>query len=145
MCYTVLNKSLNNTGVLIMKNFIENLKGEAITAVNSTNTAVSVKSGSLPVFATPMMTALMEEATCAAAAPLLDDGETTVGTKISITHDKASPVGSIITACALLLEADGRRLVFSVSAKDEEGSIIGKGEIERFVVLTDKFMKKVNR
>lgn len=128
-----------------MKELNEILKGEAITAVNSTNTAVSVKSGSLPVFATPMMVALMEEATCSACAALLDEGETTVGTGISVSHDKASGIGSVITASAVLEEIDGRKLTFSVSARDEAGDIIGKGTIERFVVLSDKFMKRVNR
>ncbi len=128
-----------------MKHFTEELKSEAITVVNSTNTAVCVKSGSLPVFATPMMVALMEEATCNACVPLLDEGETTVGTKISVTHDKASGVGATVTASAVLEEVDGRRLVFSVSAKDDSGDIIGRGTIERFVVLSEKFMKRVNR
>lgn len=118
-----------------MKEFHGEYKGEALATVNSTNTAAAVGSGSLPVFATPMMLALMEEATCEAASAILDDGETTVGIKVEITHDKAS---------AKLEAVDGRRLVFSVSAKDDNGNIIGKGTIERFVVNCDKFMKKVN-
>ena len=127
-----------------MKEFTTALKGEAVTMVNVTNCAATVKSGSLPVFATPMMLALMEEATCNAVAPLLEEGETTVGTKITVSHDKASGTGTTVTAYAALEEVDGRRLIFSVSAKDSDGNIIGKGEIERFVVLSEKFMKKVN-
>lgn len=128
-----------------MKELNETLKGEAITVVNSTNTAISVKSGSLPVFATPMMISLMEEATCNACCALLDEGETTVGIGISVTHDKASGLGSVITAFAVLEEIDGRKLTFSVSAKDETGDTIGQGSIERFVVLKDNFMKRVNK
>ncbi len=128
-----------------MKELNETLKGEAITVVNSTNTAISVKSGSLPVFATPMMISLMEEATCNACCSLLDEGETTVGIGISVTHDKASGLGSVITAFAVLEEIDGRKLTFSVSAKDEMGDTIGQGSIERFVVLKDNFMKRVNK
>ena len=127
-----------------MKEFKGEYKGEALTVVNQTNTASAVGSGSLPVFATPMMLALMEQATCEACLDLLDDGETTVGTKVEITHDKASGLSTAITAYAKLEEVDARRLVFSVSAKDEEGNVIGKGKIERFVVLADKFMKRVN-
>lgn len=127
-----------------MKEFTEKHSAKSVTTVNSSNTAKAVKSGSLDVFATPMMLALMEEATCTAAAPLLDYGETTVGTKISITHDKASKLGAEITANAVLEEVDGRRLVFSVCAYDENGNTIGKGTIERFVVFAEKFMKKVN-
>ncbi len=127
-----------------MKEFRGEFKGEALTVVNQTNTASAVGSGSLPVFATPMMLALMEQATCEACIDLLDDGETTVGTKVEITHDKASGLSTAITAYATLDEVDGRRLVFSVCAKDENGNVIGKGKIERFVVLCDKFMKRVN-
>ena len=127
-----------------MKDFRGEYNGEALTVVNQTNTAAAVGSGSLPVFATPMMLALMEQATCEACAPLLDDGETTVGIKVEITHDKASGLSTAVSASAKLEEVDGRRLVFSVSAKDEKGDIIGKGKIERFVVLCDKFMKRVN-
>ena len=67
-----------------MKEFHGEYKGEGLVTVNSTNTTAAVGSGSLPVYATPMMLSLMEEATCQAVSPLLDDGETTVGTKIDI-------------------------------------------------------------
>ena len=80
-----------------------------------------------------------------AAAPLLDEGESTVGTRVSVSHDKAYGIGSVITAYATLTEADGRKLFFEVNAKDEQGDIIGKGTIERFVINTDKFMKRVNK
>lgn len=127
-----------------MKAFNEKLSAKASTTVSGQNTARTVKSGSLDVFATPMMLALMEEATCAACSSLLDEGETTVGTCVSVTHDKASGIGTVITADAVLENVDGRKLTFSVQAQDDKGDIIGKGTIERFVVLEDKFMKRVN-
>ena len=127
-----------------MKEFVTKLEGKAVTVVNNTNTAEAVQSGSLAVFGTPMMIALMEKATRIAVSSLLDEGETTVGTKISVTHDKASGIGATITATATLENVDGRRLIFSVSATDDNGDTIGKGEIERFVVLEEKFMKRVN-
>lgn len=58
----------------------------ASVKVSAENCAAAIKSGSLPVFSTPMMLTLMEEATCLAAAQLLDDGETTVGTAVRLTH-----------------------------------------------------------
>lgn len=127
-----------------MKEFTEKLNASAVTTVDCTNTAGAVKSGALDVFATPMMLALMEEATCLACAPLLEEGETTVGTNAAVSHDKASGIGSVITAFAELNQAQGRKLTFSVYAKDDKNDIIGKGTIERFVVLEDKFMKRVN-
>lgn len=127
-----------------MKEFTAKLSASAVTTADFSNTARAVKSGSLDVFATPMMLALMEEATCLACAPLLDDGETTVGTNVCISHSKASGIGTQIIATAILEKTDGRKLTFSVFAKDSNDDIIGKGTIERFVVLEDKFMKKVN-
>lgn len=132
------------TEVFIMKEFTQKLTATAEVTVGAQNTAAAVGSGSLDVFATPMMLALMEKATCAACAELLEDSETTVGTSVSITHDKASATGTKITACAELEEVDGRKLVFSVSAQDDKGDTIGKGTVERFVVLSDKFMKRAN-
>ncbi len=127
-----------------MKEFAEKIEGTAVTTVTAANTAKAVKSGSLDVFATPMMLALMEEASCIACAPLLDENETTVGTCVSINHSKASGIGEVITAYALLESVDGRKLTFSVQAKDESDNIIGKGKIERFVVLKNKFLKRIN-
>lgn len=125
-----------------MENISIGVKGEALTIVNTTNTAITAQSGSLPVFGTPFMIALMEKATCDAVAEYLEDGETTVGTKIDVAHSRASVIGTTITAVAKLIECDGRRLVFSVSAKDENANTIGSGTIERFVVNAEKFMKK---
>ena len=128
-----------------MQEFINNAKGEALTIVNNTNTAVTAESGSLPVFATPFMVALMEKATCNAVADFLDENETSVGTKICVTHDKASGLGTVIRAQAVLKQADGRRLTFDVTAYEEDGTVIGKGSIERFVVDIDRFMKKTEK
>lgn len=126
-----------------MNNPSEEIRGEAITIVNSTNTAIAAQSGSLPVFGTPFMIALMERATCRAVFPLLEENETTVGTNINVSHIKASASGTVIKASAVLAERDGKRLVFDVIAKEKNGTVIGKGKIERFVVYSDKFMKKV--
>lgn len=126
-----------------MKDLITGVSFEEITIVNSTNTAIAASSGSLPVFGTPFMIALMEKATCSAISEYLEEGETTVGTNINIAHSKASGIGDVITAKATLVEADGRKLVFEVSAKDDKGNKIGSGTIERFVVSTEKFMRKV--
>ncbi len=126
-----------------MQEIITEVKGEALTIVNSTNTAIAAQSGSLPVFGTPFMIALMEKATCTAIADVLDDGETTVGTSINVSHDKASGVGTVVIAYAKLRETQGRKLIFDVKACEEDGAVIGKGTIERFVVDSDRFMKKV--
>lgn len=122
---------------------IGEIKGEAFTIVNSTNTAVAAQSGSLQVFGTPFMIALMEKATCSAVAGLLEDDETTVGTNIDVSHSKASGIGTVIKATAILSDIDGRKLTFDVVASEESGAAIGRGTIERFVVSSGRFMKKV--
>lgn len=126
-----------------MKEFEHELKGEAMTLVNSAYTAIAARSGSLEVFGTPFMIALMEKATCSACESLLDEGETTVGTAINITHDKASGLGELIKASATLKTVDGRKLTFDVIATDSKDNIIGKGTITRFVVNGERFMSKV--
>lgn len=126
-----------------MKEIITGASAEAITIVNSTNTAIAAGSGSLPVFGTPYMIALMEKATCDAVCDILEDNESTVGTKINISHSRASGTGDVITAKAVLTSADGRKLTFDVTASDDKNNIIGSGTIERFIVNSGKFMKKV--
>lgn len=126
-----------------MKEFEHELKGEAMILVNSAYTAIAARSGSLEVLGTPFMIALMEKATCSACESLLDEGETTVGTAINITHDKASGLGELIKAIATLKAVDGRKLTFDVIATDSKEDIIGKGTITRFVVNGERFMSKV--
>lgn len=126
-----------------MLNTKEGLTGEACVTVDDSNTAIAACSGSLPVFGTPFMIALMEKATCEAVASILEEGETTVGTKIEVDHSRATGIGAVVTAQAVLTAIDRRKLTFRVSAHDDSGNTIGGGVIERFVVNDDKFMEKV--
>lgn len=126
-----------------MKNITLDASFEETVTVVSSSTAIAAGSGSLPVFGTPCMIALMEKATCGAVAEFLDDGETTVGTSINIAHSKASGIGNRITAHAEVLAVDGRKITFKVYATDKAGDVIGSGTIERFAVLSDKFMKRI--
>ena len=111
--------------------------------VTEEKTAAALGSGTLSVYATPAMIALMENTALRSVADKLDDGMTTVGTKIDIVHTSASPVGSTITCESELTWIDRRRLVFSVTAYDNAGEI-GKGTHERFIVDCGKFMEKAN-
>lgn len=111
------------------------------TVVTDENTAIAAGSGSLPVFATPFMVALMENAAANCAEKFLEEGSTTVGTLLNVNHTAATPVGMKVTACAELTEAEGRKLTFKVTAWDEKGEI-GSGTHERFIVYSEKFLKK---
>ncbi|WP_176226932.1 thioesterase family protein [Candidatus Hakubella thermalkaliphila] len=120
------------------------LRGEAKMEVVAGNTASEVGSGSVPVFATPMLVALMESAAIDALRDKLPAGQSTVGTKVEIVHTAATPLGMTVTARAELVEVDGRRLVFTVSAQDEAGPV-GEGRHERFTIDLEKFMSRVEK
>lgn len=115
--------------------------GKEELIVNEMNTAEALGSGSLAVFATPAMIALMEKTARLSVAPFLEDGQSTVGTLVNVKHLSASPVGMKITCRTELKEIDRRRLVFHVECSDEAG-IIGEGEHERFIIDEVKFMAK---
>ena len=120
------------------------LRGEASVAVATGNTAQEVGNGSVPVFATPMLVALMESAAIAAVQGKLAEGQTTVGTRVEVSHTAATPVGMTVTAQAELVKVDGHRLVFDVMAQDEAG-LVGEGRHERFIVATDKFLARAEK
>lgn len=105
-------------------------------------TAEYIGSGDLAVLATPAMCALMENAAMMAVAAHLEEGQTTVGTTLNIEHLRATKVGKVITATAVLTEINGRELKFNIAARDEVG-IIGEGTHLRFVVNREKFMGKL--
>lgn len=117
------------------------LIGTATTLVNEHNTAKAMLSGSLPVFATPAMVALMEEASCNAINEGLDEGTTSVGISLNITHDAPTPLEREIVATATLTAIEGRKLTFELEVADEKG-IIGKGTHQRFIVNSEKFLAK---
>ena len=110
--------------------------------VTDNQTAQYMGSGDMPVLATPAMVALMENAAMSLVASDLPEGSTTVGTEISVSHLKASPIGAAIEAEATLTAIDGRKLTFDVEARQGE-TIIGKGTHVRYIVERERFMKKL--
>lgn len=120
---------------------IVGLKGQASTLVEREDTALEVGSGSLLVYATPCMVALMEGAACDAIAACLPDDKTSVGTMLNIKHLSATPVGLEVRAEAELVEIDGSKLSFKICAYDEAG-LIGEGVHERFIVASQRFLDK---
>ena len=116
-------------------------KGRAEALVTEANTAAAVGSGLVPVFATPYMVALMENAAVNAVQAGLEAGQGTVGTKLEVTHDAATPVGMKVWAEAELTAVEGKKLTFTVRAFDEAGPI-GGGTHERFIITVDRFLAK---
>ena len=106
------------------------------------NTAAALGSGDMPVFATPAMVALMENAAMLAVAGALPEGATTVGAEMNVTHIKPSGLGTEVIASAVVTEVDERKITFTVGARDAEG-LIGEGTHVRFVVDRARFLAKV--
>jgi len=117
------------------------MKGEVGTLVEREDTAKEVGSGSLLVYATPCMVALMEGAACEAIEEALDETKTTVGTELNIRHLSATPVGLEVRAEAVVTAVEGKVITFEVSAFDESGEI-GRGTHKRVIVPTQKCLEK---
>ena len=117
------------------------MKGEVGTLAEREDTAKEVGSGSLLVYATPCMVALMEGAACEAIQEALSDTQTTVGTELNIQHISATPVGLEVRAEAEVIAVEGKVITFEVKAFDEAGEI-GKGIHKRVIVNTQKFLEK---
>ncbi len=120
------------------------LTGESKTVVTHENTAAAVGAGGVEVFSTPMMIALMENASWGAVAAELDKGYVTVGTLVNVRHLGATPIGQRVRATAELVEIDGRRLLFNVSAYDEQKKI-GEGQHERYIVNLERFLQRIGQ
>ncbi|MBR5532105.1 MAG: thioesterase family protein [Bacteroidales bacterium] len=110
--------------------------------VSEGDTAQSVGSGTLSVFSTPMMVALMENAAMKAAEQLLQEGESTVGSELNIKHLRPTAVGEEVEATATLTSQEGRKLTFSVVVTDKNGTI-GEGTHIRYIVNIERFMGKI--
>lgn len=117
------------------------LKGEVSTVVEREDTALEVGSGSLLVYATPCMTALMEGAACEALAAAIPEEKTTVGIELAISHLAATPVGMEVRAEAEVIAVDGSIITFQLAAFDETGKI-GEGTHKRALVTTQRFLDK---
>ncbi|MBW9152690.1 thioesterase family protein [Clostridium estertheticum] len=125
-------------------NFNEGLKSVMEQMVGKSDTANSYGSGDLDVYATPAMTALMENAAKNGIKKELPVGYTTVGIEISVKHIKPTPVGVKVRAEAILEKAEGKKLTFKVEAFDDMGKI-GEGTHIRYVVKAEEFIKKIVR
>ena len=122
-----------------MNNSIEYTSKKVVT---ENDTAEIVGSGTLPVFATPMMVALMENAAMKAAEQLLQEGESTVGSELNIKHLRPTAIGEEVSATATLIAQEGRKLTFTVVTTDKNGTI-GEGTHIRYIVNIEKFMSKL--
>lgn len=123
---------------------IKGITAQITRTITEEDTAEKVKSGSLPVLATPMLSAAMEEAAVKALAPFLSGHETTVGGAISLIHKAPTLPGHTITVTATVTEVRGKKISFHITASDENGDI-GEADHDRFLVDSVKFMEKAEK
>lgn len=116
-------------------------KGAWKTTVTEEMTARAMGSGSLAVLATPTLVALMEHAACEALAGCLEEGITTVGTRMDVQHVAATPVGMAVWAEATLTAQEGRGYTFEITAWDDAG-VIGTATHQRVSVKVEKFLAR---
>jgi len=117
------------------------LTGEIETIGTEADTAERLGSGSVPVFGTPALVRLMENAAVRALEGHLPPGQTSVGGRMDIWHLAATPVGMRVRARAELVEVEGHRLTFRIEAWDEVEQI-GQATHERFVVDVERFINR---
>ena len=117
------------------------IKGIDEVVVTNELTVKKVGSGTVAVFATPMMVALMEKTCLQSVRPYLEAGQDTVGTRVDVSHSAATPVGMTVRCESELIEIDRRRLVFRVTARDDAG-VVGEGTHERFIIDIERFQAK---
>jgi len=120
------------------------LVGHATFEASDRHSAEAWGSGGVPVFATPSLVGLMETAAMEALRGSLPEGDTTVGTRIDVTHLAATPLGDVVRAEARLVEVDGRKLVFDIDAHDSS-RLIGRARHERAIVSRDRFLERLRR
>lgn len=116
---------------------------ELTFVVSEGDSAAALGSGSLPVLATPRLLAWCEAATCASVEPALRDGQTSVGTRISLEHSAASPIGVEVVVTADPVHRDGRLHRFRVSGRHTDGKVVATGEVTRVVVDVERFMGRL--
>ncbi|ASU82756.1 thioesterase [Nocardiopsis gilva YIM 90087] len=117
----------------------EGLQGTADLVVTDDDTAIALGSGDVPVLGTPRVLALAEAATVAALAGHLDEGYTSVGTNVALSHSAPTPVGARVQAEAVLSRVEGKRLEFDITVT-QGASVIAEGTVARAIVNRDRFL-----
>jgi len=117
------------------------LIGEVERRVTEDDTAARWGSGLVPVFGTPSLVGLMENAAVEALEGQLPAHQTSVGSRMDVRHLAPTPVGQQVRARAELVEVEGRRLEFQIEAWDD-AERVGEAKHTRFVVDRQDFVEK---
>ncbi|MFW5899265.1 MAG: thioesterase family protein [Jiangellaceae bacterium] len=118
----------------------EGQQAERPRVVETGDTATALGSGDVPVLATPRLLAWLEAATVMVVDGRLDEGSTSVGTRVELEHLAPSPVGKHVAVRAELAAVDGRRLEFDIEARHDDGTVVARGRLARMVVDRSRFI-----
>lgn len=119
-------------------------KGKLSVIVDEKMTAKEVGSGSLEVFATPALLALVEKTAWTSISDQIEEGKTTVGINADFNHVKATALGVEVICETEVVDFDGKKIVFEFEVKDEF-DLISKGRHERAIVNVEKFLSRLQR
>ena len=126
-----------------MKSLVPGTKGSFSLVVAPEHLANRFKDAMLPpVLSTPVMIMIMENAALNAMKPYFEGSETAVGSRVDVRHLAATPVGRLVTGEAEVTRVDGRRVEFTIRARDGEEEI-GVGTHERIVIDLAKFNERL--
>jgi predicted thioesterase len=117
------------------------LAASVTIVVTDADTALGMRSGDVPVLATPRVVCMAEEAAVVAIEGHLGPDETSVGMRVQLDHLQPSAVGAEVRAEATLEKVEGRRLIFTVSVNDERG-LVAAGKVTRVIVDRERFLDK---
>lgn len=123
---------------------IEGKKWTEEKIVEEKDSAINMKSGTLPVFSTPSMAAFMEYTAWKSLAEELEQGQTSVGIHISIDHQKGTLIGEKVTATATIKKIENQQIFFEIEVFSKN-ALIGKAKHIRFIVDKDRFMEKLTK
>jgi predicted thioesterase len=118
-------------------------KGKFTINVQEYHLASTMGNTGVDVLATPMVTMMFEAAATDALAPVMKEGEISVGTWISVRHLKPTPPGMDVTATVILKEVKGVRYLFDVEVHDEVEKV-AEGHIERAIIDKDRFYRALS-
>jgi predicted thioesterase len=93
------------------------------------------------ILATSRMIGLIEDTCLSAILPLLDEGQTTVGTRVDVTHVGTARAGEKVTISVRLVKVTRERLLSFEVEVTAAGGVIGTGTHQRMVVETARFLE----
>jgi len=115
---------------------------ETRSEVTPERSAITLGSGTLDVLGTPAIAIMVEQICRGMVDPLLEDGQTTVGSKLNIRHIAPTPVGDVVRLQAEVISFEKNTIIFEVKIWDSV-ELVGEVNHHRVIIDVDRFLKRV--